>query len=579
MLVTIADEGTNADTMNAARYVAEGTSDLPASSSGGPDFPGHFASGHRHTPRSLAAALEAMEIAIAGDVQSVAGPATMAEEIATKAGWEDLRMRAWLLRADVLGRSGKAAELGKISMAVNGWATAHGDVYLLARSHRLLGFFYRRIGDPAEALAHAIKSVADLPDWVAPQLRAGHLLSLANALGDAASFDEANRRFEEALAIAVGIADWQLSLMVLNNMAYTQWESNDLPAATELVDRMWTVATQHDVPMDAYHLDTIARIEMAQERYAEAEAILQPLLDDPAGSMSLETDALPECLLTVVEAQRRQGALDRAQISLDRARSLCTEHGLSGIGVQVRQEQAELYAATGRYQDAYQEYQRFHTEFVALQSEERDARAQAMQAVFETEEARRDSDRFRELAFRDPLTGLHNRRYVDEQLERLAVESFESRRRLAVALVDLDFFKLVNDTFSHNTGDLVLIQIAQLLVDNVPEAAVVGRMGGEEFLVVLPDTDPVTAAEQCERLRQAIRSHPWHPLVGDLPITTSIGVTITDPVDGDTVTPSVLLSRADRNLYTAKRSGRDMVVADPVPHPGARDQNATERTG
>jgi diguanylate cyclase (GGDEF)-like protein len=184
-----------------------------------------------------------------------------------------------------------------------------------------------------------------------------------------------------------------------------------------------------------------------------------------------------------------------------------------------------------------------------------------LQAVFEANEARRASEHFREMAHRDALTGLYNRRYINERVPDLLQEAARSCRPLAVALIDLDHFKRVNDTLSHATGDTVLQQVAELLMEETAGgSAVAARMGGEEFLLIFPGLDAREAALRCERLRLRLRAHAWQPITGTLPVTTSIGVTATTP-DGHG-SFSALLAQADCNLYAAKRDGRDRVIAD-----------------
>jgi two-component system cell cycle response regulator len=165
------------------------------------------------------------------------------------------------------------------------------------------------------------------------------------------------------------------------------------------------------------------------------------------------------------------------------------------------------------------------------------------------------------MAHRDALTGLHNRRFVNERLPVLLGEAAAHGTPLSVALVDLDHFKRVNDTLSHATGDEVLQSIGELLQQATTGSEVAARMGGEEFLLILPRTSPAEAAERCERLRRRVRAYAWGPITGRLPVTTSIGVTT---VTGAGPTLAAVLSQADRNLYAAKRAGRDRVVADPV---------------
>jgi diguanylate cyclase (GGDEF)-like protein len=317
--------------------------------------------------------------------------------------------------------------------------------------------------------------------------------------------------------------------------------------------------SRHRVPLRAHYLDTIARIEMMRGRYVEAEATLRPILDGSAGHLLTEGNALAECLRTAAEAQRLRGENAAAQATLERAARVCEERELKSSRARVREAQAQLYAATGRYREAYEEHRRFYTDMQALQSAQREAQARALQAVFETDEARRSSERFREMAQRDALTGLYNRRFVDERLAILLEGATDHPAPLSAALVDLDHFKRINDTLSHATGDAVLQQIAALLTEAATGSAVAARMGGEEFLLILPDTDLDEAVRRCEQLRRSIHAHPWRSVTGDVPVTASIGVTTVG--DGKS-TPSALLSQADRNLYAAKRTGRNRVVAD-----------------
>nr|WP_240943216.1 GGDEF domain-containing protein [Planosporangium thailandense] len=508
----------------------------------------------------MAAGLAAMEMVPTDEFRTVAEPARHAERLAADLGRTDLEMRARLVQADVLRREGDAVSSGRIAHEVNAWAVERGDAYLQARSHMLLALFFRHVGDLADALGHAVQAVARTGDEVPARIRARHLSVLAMVLHENGSSGEARQRAEEALAVATAAGDDEMMLQVLNNLAYSAYDDGDRERAQNFISEIRAISARCGLTLGAHVLDTIARVEMAEGRYAGAEETLRPILDGSARHLVSEAVSLAGCLLTVAEAQRLRGAFDVAQATLDRAAAVCEERGIASYAAQVREERAELYAAIGLFREAYEEYLLFHAESQALQSAEREARARALQAVFETEEARRESTRFRELAERDALTGLYNRRYVDEHLGALL-----ERAPLSVALVDLDHFKRVNDTLSHAAGDLVLQEVAGLLAeaaaDTAAGGAVAARLGGEEFLLIFPETDAVEAARRCERVRRAIGEHSWGPVTGELPVTASIGVSTA--IDGR-ITPSALLAQADRNLYAAKRAGRNRVVADPA---------------
>jgi two-component system cell cycle response regulator len=310
----------------------------------------------------------------------------------------------------------------------------------------------------------------------------------------------------------------------------------------------------------ANELDTVARVEMMSRRYGVVEQLLGPVLQESSAVRGDQGDALAECLVTLAEARRLDGRYAESEVALDAAFQMCAERGLETLRMRAHEEKAALFADTGRFREAYEEYRTFHAGFVSLRSIQREARAHALQTVFEATEARKDNERFREMAYRDALTGLHNRRYLNEKLPAILGSARMDRRPVSLAVVDLDHFKRINDTLSHSTGDAVLKQVGELIADAAAEdGSIAVRLGGEEFVLVLPGVDEGEARRRCERLRQRLQSYAWRPLTGDLIVTTSIGVA-TSP-RGDDIMPD-LLSRADENLYAAKRGGRNQVVAD-----------------
>lgn len=164
-----------------------------------------------------------------------------------------------------------------------------------------------------------------------------------------------------------------------------------------------------------------------------------------------------------------------------------------------------------------------------------------------------------EMAVTDPLTGLHNRRYLDSHLKTLFDRSMARRRPLSVMITDLDRFKKINDTFGHDGGDAVLREFAARLRKNVRGIDLACRFGGEEFVVVMPDTEASVAKMVAERIRSEIEKHPFTiDAEGNaINVTISIGVSSLrhgqDSVDA-------LVKRADIALYEAKASGRNRVV-------------------
>jgi len=166
-----------------------------------------------------------------------------------------------------------------------------------------------------------------------------------------------------------------------------------------------------------------------------------------------------------------------------------------------------------------------------------------------------------EMAITDQLTGLHNRRYMARHLDNLIASSKRTGKPLSFVIMDIDFFKSVNDSYGHDVGDEVLKEFASRVSSNVRGIDLACRYGGEEFVVVMPDTDVAAAYSVAERLRQEVEVTPIaisrDP--GKLKVTVSIGIAKADGADD---TPEALLYRADQALYRAKRTGRNRVVAD-----------------
>jgi diguanylate cyclase (GGDEF)-like protein len=156
----------------------------------------------------------------------------------------------------------------------------------------------------------------------------------------------------------------------------------------------------------------------------------------------------------------------------------------------------------------------------------------------------------------DALTGLSNRRYLDEQLSRVLAEAGRYGDPASLILLDLDFFKQINDTYGHSVGDMVLKHVAETLLDGIRGVDLCARYGGEELAVLLPRTGQERAVDIAERLRSMVESRPFAVSGRSIRVTASFGVAsfpLTAP------SPSGLLSSADGALYRAKEEGRNRV--------------------
>src|SRR6185295_13989222 len=158
------------------------------------------------------------------------------------------------------------------------------------------------------------------------------------------------------------------------------------------------------------------------------------------------------------------------------------------------------------------------------------------------------------LAVTDELTGLYNRRYFDRHLSLMLDKAREQERDMAVMLIDMDFFKSVNDNHGHDIGDAVLREFSQRLKRNIRGVDLACRFGGEEFVVLMPDTDFRQAQGVAERVRMAVAERGFDaPGLRPLTVTCSVGVALNEH---ELDTPEQILKRADVALYRAKREGR-----------------------
>ena len=168
-----------------------------------------------------------------------------------------------------------------------------------------------------------------------------------------------------------------------------------------------------------------------------------------------------------------------------------------------------------------------------------------------TEQARQ----LKELSIRDALTGLYNRRHFDESVRQMFEQSRRHRHDLTLVLADIDWFKRINDQYSHAVGDEVLRRVAALLARQIDAAQLLARYGGEEFVLALPETPLREAAALCEQLRASVAAQDWGQVAPGLQVSLSMGLA----ADAAAGSAPALLEQADAQLYRAKNAGRNRI--------------------
>jgi diguanylate cyclase (GGDEF)-like protein len=328
--------------------------------------------------------------------------------------------------------------------------------------------------------------------------------------------------------------------------------------------------------------------DAVDEAEVEADAALRGLEGLPA-----HRGHFADALWVRADVHVRRGAHRDALACLERARSLFMEHRRPAAHfARLHERFCRVHGAMGDFRQALEHHQRFHAlqmEHVAAQAS---ARMTAMMVQFDTERAVKDGEiahlrsvelerevaerreaeaalarakvaleetnrELRALTVRDSLTGLYNRRHLDERL----AQAFEFARRqdqpLSVMICDVDDFKRINDTCSHAAGDEVLRTVAALLRQNVRQGDVVARYGGEEFVVLFPAAPLEQATTAAEKLCGVVRRFAWNRIDPSLAVTISAGVAAA----AGHVNHEKLLHDADRKLYDAKLAGKNRVAA------------------
>jgi diguanylate cyclase (GGDEF)-like protein len=353
--------------------------------------------------------------------------------------------------------------------------------------------------------------------------------------GAADAVGEGLRRGAEALEIATTTANPYRQCLILDNLGMLLGLAGDYPAAWRHLDDAAAIARKHGyqsmILQTAYHA---ARVLALQEQWADAVPALEKALTDAEtmNELPLRIDALLQLSAVHERLGEFEPALRRYKehVALERRmRSATAATRVRVLGHLADLENARLQVAAARHE--------------SLLHRARSEELEQEKMVLERQ------------AHSDALTGVGNRHYLEVELARLYQQSAERDEPLAVAILDIDHFKAVNDTYGHAVGDLTLVRVAQLVAANLRTGDLIGRLGGEEFVLAFPGRTEAAAVRMAQRLRRAVQDFAWGEIRPGMAVTISIGVAARD------AEPDVnrLLEHADDAMYRAKRAGRNRV--------------------
>ncbi len=358
-------------------------------------------------------------------------------------------------------------------------------------------------------------------------------------------YDEALRFNDEALALAKRVDQNYPLTAVLSNRGVLLSAMGRADEAGAVFEQALSQARAYGYPY--FLTETLRRygqLLLQQGRAAEAGPLLSEAVDLAHGMSAREQ--LLQALLARSDWAETQGDLPAALADLKRARAVEAE--LSDERLRTRLDALEGQRERELAHRTSDEERRRHEELRRAHAELEDLHTRLAEQANLLEARSRT----------DHLTGLANRRHFDERWRDEARRCQRYGHHLALAMVDLDRFKQVNDRFTHVIGDQVLRAVAGLMRDQTRDTDMVARYGGEEFVVLFPDTELEDAAAACRKLMQAVSQHPWMVLHPGLD-TLSVSIGLASSSEGLQHDELVLV--ADRRLYGAKEGGRALLVA------------------
>jgi diguanylate cyclase (GGDEF)-like protein len=433
---------------------------------------------------------------------------------------------------------------------------------LLASTHAIYGNMQVALEYTQTALA-INKQLGDLAGQVSNLINIGLVYQALERFEEAASFQI------EAIERAASIGDLRRISEARSNLALAYLKTERHSDA--VIASRQALATA--LELNLLDLATRIQVNLAEgliylDEYKEALSLLRN-----AEKMFLEKDifeGMAHCRLNLGLLYLRQQQSSLALEPLESGLWLCQMHGMKDLEVAFLQrittahEQKHDYAAALKFHKAFYEAER------ELRRRETERQLNAISAQRELDRARAEAEleRMRRVemghlvnqlewqAISDPLTGLYNRRHLETHLQKSLLEAQLEQQALSVAMLDVDNFKQVNDTFGHTVGDDVLKIIARLTTDSLRSKDVAARYGGEEFVLVI-HTNLSAAVMVCERLRRRIEAHSWEQIIPGLSITVTLGVC----ADTSLSNHEKMLDAADKNLFIGKRNGKNQVQA------------------
>jgi diguanylate cyclase len=430
---------------------------------------------------------------------------------------------------EVLLESGRSFETMEYGLDIQTWTRG------------LIGRAYRDLGDPNRALHHLLEALA-----MSQQGKDVHFKSVLLAMiAESHIIGGDLQAAQEALTEAIE----------LNARHGNQSQRSSLLCAQA---ELYRLRHEHE-PARASAATALEIALEIEDRIGEIKALLELAALNATLNTALEITHLKNALEVSTQIQTRHFSAKIHGL-------LCASYqrsGRSALALEHLQAQRQIEQNL-QHSEAEHRIRNLSIQFEINEAERETQHERKRNQALEIanlentrllEQLRLQAEQLERLASEDALTGLANRRTLEHLLPREIERARRSTHPISVVFADIDHFKLVNDRFGHAIGDLVLKRIGQILLGHCRTMDVIARFGGEEFVLVLPETGLEGAITLCERIRTHIQAHDWNSIRPGLEITMSFGVNANTELDAH-----MMLDAADTQLYSAKQRGRNRIA-------------------
>lgn len=466
-----------------------------------------------------------------------------------------------------------------------------GDLSGQSGSLNNIGLVYQALQQPVEAMEYLLKSLKIAEKTNLPEDLAYPLSNLGELFQELGQPDRALEYYQRGLAVAQQSTDRAIESTLLKNVGQMQAQLGNFEQAKQHLEESLKLCEQtgnlHDMGMTLLAMGQVYTLfdqyKPAGKALTKALKIMEQLQDP---------NICIKILYALANNLYKQGCPDQALPQLEKALKLAQETDGAPMVSQIYRLMAHTHERLGDYEQAFRHYRAYHhASLQDMNAQENEKRIQALTAKTEIEKAQQETESERsksaqlaealhaarqsdeqkekllkqletqaamlqQLAREDGLTGVANRRWLDLQLLREYERARRFNHPLSIAMLDIDNFKSINDRFTHITGDKVLRAIADRLKNRIRSVDIIGRYGGEEFMLIMLETTEAQASRVCENIRAEIESSSWKKYHPELEtITISIGVAGLESASN----LEELVTKADQQLYLSKQGGKNRV--------------------